>query len=390
MYKPNKLPIIITSFILINLTSCTNLNKNSTSEDNSINQIYLNGRTIDKNHKVSVLNNYDQKSLGRYEYNDGVYTLPPVGYINENVNLDLNTVEDQSHQLYDENNEEVLFTLEEVQQITENLHNQYNEILVSNSNDYENYINNLSHDYLNLENEYLTLLNYISSAVESPEEVIVNNESNSGNPEVSKDENIDENNKDEEIDDIVSSPNYTNEERLDILYRRALTNASNNLDEFKPIQGQVPDENKTEQSENKETTNLNNENQIKEEDTKINSSVIFDMINQNLSLPNFEEKNLEFLESNYKLSKYGISDFKIVKSKDNNFEMLILDASNISEEDLVNSIEFRIDSILSSVSENTNDSFNLDEKVLVLNIDNYILFCFSDINNNILNFLQSI
>lgn len=379
MYNSNKLSIIITCLILLNLTSCTSPNKNSISDNNPINQIYLNSRTIDKNHKVSVLDNFSSENLGKYDYNEGVYSLPPVGQMNENINYDLNGEEIQNSNSSEENNEEILFTLEEVQKITDDLYNEYNEILNANSNDYENYINALSNNYLNLENEYLSLLKDISSFIESPEENILNNES--PNQEIV--ENKNEDNEDKKEVDLSS---YTEEERLDILYREALETASKNLDEFEPIQGQAPSEDKNFEN----TESKNSESQIKENELQINANVIFNMINENLSLPNFEERDLEFLVSNYKFSKDKISDFKIVNSKDNNFEMLILDISNISDEELVNSIEFRMESILNLISENTNTSFNLDEKVLVLNIDKYFLFCFSDINNSILNFLESI
>ena len=68
--------------------------------------------------------------------------------------------------------------------------------------------------------------------------------------------------------------------------------------------------------------------------------------------------------------------------------MLIIKTPNINEEDLINKIQLRVDNILNNISEI--DNTNINDKLLLINIDDYILFCFSDISMDILNFLESI
>ncbi|HJD00473.1 MAG TPA: DUF4358 domain-containing protein, partial [Candidatus Dwaynia gallinarum] len=162
-----------------------------------------------------------------------------------------------------------------------------------------------------------------------------------------------------------------------------LDTASKNLDEFEPIQGQAPNVT-NEQINNSTETPQNNESE------KIDAETIFQIIKENVSLPSYSNKDINFLTTNYNLTSDKVNDFKLVSSdsSQNFFEMLIIKTSNISEEDLINKIQLRVDNILNNISEI--DNTNINDKLLLINIDDYILFCFSDISMDILNFLESI
>lgn len=369
MNKFNKLYFTISSLFLISLTSCTNSNnKNSTSPEDTEKNIYIGTRTISKDDSVNILDeNYSSKT---YDYTSGVSTYPPIGEIKETEEVPSNT-----------NQNETLFTLKDVQQITSDLANEYNNYLGTTSTEYENYISLLTEDFMRLENEYFGLLDDISSIIDPYEpETENNNEHISEQPE--NFENISENTNNENI--LEEKPEdipQTREEEIDLIYNKALDNASKNLDEFEPIQGQVTNG----QINNSTETYQNNESE------KINAETIFQIIKENVALPSYSNKDINFLTTNYNLSSDIVNDFKLVSSNSsqNFFEMLIIKTSNISEEDLINKIQLRVDNILNNISKIDNTT-NVNDKLLLINIDDYILFCFSDISINILNFLESI
>lgn len=378
MNNLNKLYVTISSLLLISLTSCTNSNnKNSTSPEDTEQNIYTSTRTISENDTVNIINeDFYSKT---YDYTSGVSIYPPIGEIKENEEISQN---------------ETLFTLEDVQQITNDLANEYNSHIEATSNEYENYITALTKDYSDLENEYLGLLDDISNIIDLSEPEIENNNTNTTEqPENS--ENISQNTTNQE-DNSQNTNNenvlgekpenipQTREEEIDLIYSKALDTASKNLDEFKPIQGQA--QNVTNgQINNSTETPQNNESE------KIDAETIFQIIKENVPLPSYSNKDINFLTTNYNLTSDKVNDFKLVSSdsSQNFFEMLIIKTSNISEEDLINKIQLRIDNILNNISEI--DNTNINDKLLLINIDDYILFCFSDIiSMNILNFLESI
>ena len=391
MNKLNKLYVTISSLLLISLTSCTNSNnKNSTSPEDTEQNIYTSTRTISENDTVNIIN--EDFSSKTYDHTSGVSTYPSIGEIKENEEISSDT-----------NQNETLFTLEDVQQITSDLANEYNSHLEATSNEYENYITALTKDYSDLENEYLGLLDDISNIIDLSEPEIENNNTNtSEQPENS--ENISQNttnkedssqnttNKEDSSQNTNNENNFeekpenipqTREEEVDLIYNKALDTASKNLDEFEPIQGQAPNVT-NEQINNSTETPQNNESE------KIDAETIFQIIKENVSLPSYSNKDINFLTTNYNLTSDKVNDFKLVSSdsSQNFFEMLIIKTSNISEEDLINKIQLRVDNILNNISEI--DNTNINDKLLLINIDDYILFCFSDISMDILNFLESI
>ena len=391
MNKLNKLYVTISSLLLISLTSCTNSNnKNSTSPEDTEQNIYTSTRTISENDTVNIIN--EDFSSKTYDHTSGVSTYPPIGEIKENEEISSDT-----------NQNETLFTLKDVQQITNDLANEYNSHLEATSSEYENYISALTEDYVALENDYIGLLNDISSIIDLSEPEIENNNTNtSEQPENS--ENISQNttnkedssqnttNKEDSSQNTNNENNFeekpenipqTREEEVDLIYNKALDTASKNLDEFEPIQGQAPNVTNG-QINNSTETPQNNESE------KIDAETIFQIIKENVSLPSYSNKDINFLTTNYNLTSDKVNDFKLVSSdsSQNFFEMLIIKTSNISEEDLINKIQLRVDNILNNISEI--DNTNINDKLLLINIDDYILFCFSDISMDILNFLESI
>ena len=381
MNKLNKLYVTISSLLLISLTSCTNSNnKSSTSPEDTEQNIYTSTRTISENDTVNIIN--EDFSSKIYDHTSGVSTYPPIGEIKENKEISGDT-----------NQNETLFTLEDVQQITSDLANEYNSHLEATSNEYENYITALTKDYSDLENEYLGLLDDISNIIDLSEPEIENNNTNiSEQPENS--ENISQNTTNQEnnsqntnnenvLEEKPENIPQTREEEIDLIYSKALDTASKNLDEFEPIQGQAPNVT-NEQINNSTETPQNNESE------KIDAETIFQIIKENVSLPSYSNKDINFLTTNYNLTSDKVNDFKLVSSdsSQNFFEMLIIKTSNISEEDLINKIQLRVDNILNNISEI--DNTNINDKLLLINIDDYILFCFSDISMDILNFLESI
>ena len=271
MNKLNKLYVTISSLLLISLTSCTNSNnKNSTSPEDTEQNIYTSTRTISENDTVNIIN--EDFSSKTYDHTSGVSTYPPIGEIKENEEISSDT-----------NQNETLFTLKDVQQITNDLANEYNSHLEATSSEYENYISALTEDYVALENDYIGLLNDISSIIDLSEPEIENNNTNtSEQPENS--ENISQNttNKEDSSQNTNNENNFeekpenipqTREEEVDLIYNKALDTASKNLDEFEPIQGQAPNVT-NEQINNSTETPQNNESE------KIDAETIFQIIKE--------------------------------------------------------------------------------------------------------------
>ncbi len=375
MSKLNKQSIALLFLTSISMTSCSGNNENSTSNTTQVDETYVGNRTISLDNENPIFSNYSD--LGNYEYNYGIHISPPIGNIIDNTYSNSEFVD------YTKNSE--LFTLDEVEQIVNNLQNQYDETLNYNSNEYEKYINILSENYTIMETEYLSLLQDISDFIEHSQKENEVNENKFENFENSQP--YDE----EKLDDIFETKNnYTHEENLDNLYKEALKNASENLSEFKPIQGQSPMYDEI--VDQKDLDNIiSKPNQSIEDISKITAENILKIINQNISLPSYTEMNNTFISLNYDIKEDKLNDSKLIISNSSKlFEMFILNISNLSEKEVVDSIKFRIGSILNDVSENnTNNDFNLDDKVLLVNIDGYIIFCISDINDTLLNFLQN-
>ena len=80
------------------------------------------------------------------------------------------------------------------------------------------------------------------------------------------------------------------------------------------------------------------------ESEKIDAETIFQIIKENVPLPSYSNKDINFLTTNYNLTSDKVNDFKLVSSdsSQNFFEMLIIKTSNISEEDLINKIQLEL------------------------------------------------
>lgn len=332
MLNKNKFSCLtISSLFLLSLSSCSKQSNKLNSSGVETTSLYTDSRIISKDAKVNPLNqnlNYENS----YDYNFGVSAYPPIGEIVQA-------------------NQEETFSLDDVNKITENLAKEYNSYLDANSKEYEKYINELTNKFNNLSKEYYDLLNMING---------------SNNEEITDEQPP----KDEEPKD--EKPTDT-KELLDSIYEKALENASKNLDKFEHIQGQAP---KNEESKTNE---------------EINSNHILNLIKNNISLPNYSLKDLNFLTSSYGILQNNIKDFKLLSSDNMNsnlFEMLIIKTSGISEEDLINKIYSRIESIIKSISENNN--INVEDNSLLVNLGDYTLFVFSNLSNDILKFLESL
>lgn len=359
MDKLNKhLYTTICSIFLLGLTSCTNsANKVPTNNKNIENKIYSKTRTISKDDKIKII---DTNSSYSYDYNLGISTYSPVGIIPENEENTSNVISENNNQ------NEQIFTIQDVEQITNDLTNEYTSYIQENSNQYEDYINQLNKNYNTLENEYNLLLDDISNLNNNLPEQNSIIETNS------------EGNKPEEK--IIPR---TREEEIDLIYQKAIEIASKNLDTFEPIQGQKP---KNEINNN----NLNNKGEISD-DLKLTADNIYKSIKNNLILPEHSIKDLTFLSNTYNISSNEVLDFKLLSNISSNtqnpFEILIIKTSELSENDLTNKISSRIDSILNTIPEN---NININDKILLVDLNEYVIFCISDINKDILNSLQSL
>ncbi len=373
MNNLRKLYILASSLSLLALTigliSCSTQKEISQKTNNS--NDYDLTRTIPKEENIKVLEN-NNENLGKYDFNTGIITNPPIGEFDK----------DALYEIYETN--EQLFTLEEVQNLSNQLSQQYNENLRLNSYEYEKYIDDLTKEYINLENEFLALINDISNANNNSQDT----------------DNINTEIKDNEIftrskvsDNFEEEQKFNSrEEEVDYIYNKALETISSKLDTFEPIQGQAPksiSEVIKSDSNDIEEISLIEDNQEKE--LPLNAENIFKQLSDNISFPKYVGRDSSILTFEYKFPENSFSDFKLVSSEtyDNNFfEMLIIKPTNISEEELIIKIKDRINSIITTISENTNQEINIQDKLILINIDDYILFCFSNISNHILDFLE--
>lgn len=217
----NKKPcLIVSSIALLGLTSCTQ--SNNTEENESLNTSYISTRTISPEENIVSLDKDKYKTLGSYDYTNGVSLYPVI------QNVPLSSYEDNAEL-------SEMFTIEEVQSITDALSKEYNDYLNKNieelSKEYENYINSLNSDYTILEEEYLNLLNDILNSMD--------NENGENNQEIITEENDQYINGNEEYDNDTNNDenSLSREEELNLIYEQALTEAGKNTTEFEPVQG---------------------------------------------------------------------------------------------------------------------------------------------------------
>ena len=368
MNNIRKTYISVSSLSLLALTfgivSCS-LKDNLSNNKDKTNDVISNNnytRTIPKEQNVKIFSDKTE-NLGKYDFNSGISSYPAVGEITENQ---------ITNEISEKPNEE-LFTLEEVQTLTDEIYKEYNKNLESTSSEYEKQLTTLVEDYLNLENEYLDLIDDISKNQNFNDKSQVTNEEKFPNSEIS---DVEETKPIIQEQPVKENKFNSREEEIEDIYNKALEKASKNLGNFEPIQGQPP------------KTNSEIENTIPE---SLNSEIIFNELNQNINFPKYVNKNYSNLISHYEIEVNDFSEFKLISSEnydENYFELLLIKPLNISEENLTLKIKNRVDSIINRISENTKGEINLNDKILLINIDDYILFCFSNINNDILKFLN--
>ncbi|BAK80589.1 DUF4358 domain-containing protein [Candidatus Arthromitus sp. SFB-rat-Yit] len=347
-----KSAVIMSSLALISLTSCNRAVKNTPTEENTNDNLQISKRSIGSDENIIKLDKNKLQSLGSYDYTIGISSYPVIG----NVEFD-----ESSENL--EISEQV-FTLSEVQKITEDISNEYMNYLSENekylTNKYGEYINAIESDYLNLENEYNNLLNDFSNYLEGTLKDEINNE-DVLNPSENTPNFEDTSNKDENTD--TDNKFLTREDEINAIYEKALYNSSKNINEFKPIQGQ--DQNA--------------------------SKLILDKILNNIELPPYTYTNDSFIFSNYGINKDEIEDYVLIHSKElnsNYFEIFMFKHKNLSDEELSDKLNLRLSSILNSLKGYNNDEFKIEDNVLFLDIDDYTLFCFSKNSGDILNLLE--
>ncbi len=349
-----KSAIIVSSLTLFGLTSC---NGNTISEnkvtENTEDNLQISTRTIDTNENVINLNNEETPSLGLYDYTIGLSSYPII----ENIPLDKSP----------ENKEilEELFTLSEVEKIAEDISNEYMNYLSENetylTNEYEKYINSLENNYSNLETEYTNLLNdffnYLDNnyqdETDKEDEVIPNIPPPSFEDTPQENENNNTNN----------NKFLTREEEINAIYEKALYNSAKNTNDYEPIQGQP----------------------------QSTSKLILDEILENITLQPYTYANNSFISLNYGIDITEIEDYKLIHSKElssNYFEIFIFKPKNLSDQSLMNKLNLRISSILSSINEHTNNEFKIENNVLLLSIEDHILFCFSKNSDDILKLFE--
>lgn len=351
-----KSAVIMSSLALISLTSCNRTVKNTKTEENTNDNLQISKRSIASNENIIKLDKTKLQSLGSYDYTIGVSSYPVIG------NVEFN---ESSENLGES---EQVFTLNEVQKITEDISNEYIRYLSENetylTNKYGEYINALESDYLNLENEYNNLLNDFSNYLEGNIKDETNNE-NVLNPPEDTPNFEDASNKNENTDTNTDTNNkfLTREDEINALYEKALYNSSKNINEFEPIQGQA----------------------------QSNSKIILDRILSNIEFPPYTYTNDSFIFSNYGINKDEIEDYVIIHSKElnsNYFEIFIFKHKDLSDEELTDKLNLRLSSILNSLNGYNNDEFKIEDNILFLNIGDYTLFCFSKNSNDILNLLE--
>lgn len=379
MNKTGKLSLLTSSALILGLTSCSsnNTNENNNSQNNNSSSVYVTTRTISPENETYFLNNENKpETLGSYDYTYGVTMYPPIGEIKPS--------EENSNTNNSSSNNQPLYTEEEVIQITNDLSNEYNKYLEDSINEYESYISGLTTEYNALADEYVNVVNSFNSLfVEENENSLNENLNTSTENKEDTSENLENNSSESETTENPSPTFNTREEEVNSLYEQALKDAANNLDEFEHVQGEPQ----------KIKDNPENNPQIEEnpQEFVLNAQTIFEEISKGVSLPKYNVKDITYLENNYGISKSNVEDFKLLNFEvpnKNFFEMLII-KTNLSEEDLLGKIQFRLDGILKYISENTSEEIDLSDNVMLVNIGDYTLFCLSNINEALMNFLTS-
>ena len=155
----------------------------------------------------------------------------------------------------------------------------------------------------------------------------------------------------------------TREEEINAIYEKALYNSAKNTNDYEPIQGQP----------------------------QSTSKLILDEILENITLQPYTYANNSFISLNYGIDITEIEDYKLIHSKElssNYFELFIFKPKNLSDQSLMNKLNLRISSILSSINEHTNNEFKIENNVLLLSIEDHILFCFSKNSDDILKLFE--
>ena len=408
---------LIPSLILVGLVPSMNSTK-SRFGDNSSSIVVTSERTINKDENINVVDKHDKSNLN-YDYNYGVSNYSPIGAVEANA-LESNHIDSQN-----------LYTYNEVEEIVNTLSNDYNQALKGTVTDYdqyiektvteyETYINNLNTEYKNLENAYVDALDVIDYYDANLNKNHTNNKDSNDSTDSKVTNKTETNIKDSTTSnnvDINKNPEpVTTPEQLDSIYNEAINYAAKNVEHFEPIQGQVvntneniinpktnnnkqvidnkkpeTNENKTENTESKPDTN-NNGNVQETKDTELNSNVILDYLKTGIKLPSYIEKNAAYITEKYGIGQDKINDYKIITSgtnKNDFFEMLIINTSNINEESLLSAIDFRINGILKEFFENNNIEKEINNKILLVNIDDYVVFCFSNVSQKLMDFLSN-
>lgn len=361
MFKNKNFNIIVSSLALLSLTSCNNKKTDSSSDSSKDTSYtpYVSTRTISSDEGIINLNSNENPTLGTYDYTLGVSNYPVI------ENIPLKEVVENNEPL------EELFTLSEVEKIAEDISNEYNNYIYENEkylvDEYEKYIDAISNEYSNLENEYMNLLNDFSNYLNYEEE-LEDGTDNTDDPIYNESEKESEEETTIPIEETLDNKEFSSrEEEVNSIYEKALDNASKNTDNYENVQGE------------RSLSNRAND--------------IISYILENISLPSYNTEDVPFIINNYNLSKDNILDYKLIRSStfdSNYFEILALKTNNISSDDLINKINLRLDSILNSFKEHNINDVDIENSLLLLNIDDYVLFCFSNKSNDILNLFNNI
>ena len=124
---------------------------------------------------------------------------------------------------------------------------------------------------------------------------------------------------------------------------------------------------------------------------RVLQKLILDEILENITLQPYTYANNSFISLNYGIDITEIEDYKLIHSKElssNYFELFIFKPKNLSDQSLMNKLNLRISSILSSINEHTNNEFKIENNVLLLSIEDHILFCFSKNSDDILKLFE--
>ncbi len=211
-------------YALLSLVTITSLYSCNAPKDNTSNTLTkeenITTRTISKDETILHLDKGNYVDLGKYEYTSQ----------------------------YETEDEDPLYTLEEVNKIAEELNNQYNAYLEDSINslskEYETYISSLNDEYNSLQNEYNSVLNDLYNSIydeenENKEDIIP--------PEDTKDEakedeikDKDESSLDNPIlneDEVVKDEPLSREDEINAIYDEVLKEAGDIKEEFFPLQG---------------------------------------------------------------------------------------------------------------------------------------------------------